>query len=156
MASRQRDARNLPPAATKAQRRGGQRRTVDVERAQSETNESPVSHRRQGVQRRGVFYRRVRRGATYAFALVLVSLCIGSVGYRLVENLDWLDAFHQAAMLLSGQGPVVEMKSVAGKLFDSVYALFCGVILLAATGLLFAPVFHRILHRFHIEDTRDG
>ena len=92
----------------------------------------------------------------YAFALVLVSLCIGSIGYRLLEHLAWLDAFHQAAMLLSGQGPVVTVQSVGGKIFDSIYALFCGVILLAATGLLFAPVFHRILHRFHIEDTRDG
>ena len=52
-------------------------------------------------------------------------------------------------------GPVVELKSVAGKLFDGVYALFCGIILLAATGFLFAPVLHRILHRFHIEDSRD-
>jgi hypothetical protein len=53
-------------------------------------------------------------------------------------------------------GPVVEMSSVAGKVFDGIYALFCGIILLAATGLLFAPVLHRILHRFHIEDSRDG
>jgi len=53
-------------------------------------------------------------------------------------------------------GPVLEMTSTAGKLFDGIYALFCGIILLAATGLLFAPVLHRILHRFHIEDSRDG
>ena len=62
----------------------------------------------------------------------------------------------RAALLLSGMGPVVEMSSVAGKVFDGIYALFCGIILLAATGLLFAPVLHRILHRFHIEDSRDG
>jgi hypothetical protein len=58
-------------------------------------------------------------------------------------------------MLLSGMGPVVDVKTVAGKIFDSVYALFCGVVLLAATGLMFAPVVHRILHRFRIEDTAD-
>ena len=60
-----------------------------------------------------------------------------------------------SALLLSGMGPVVDIKSTAGKLFDSIYALFCGVILLASTGLMFAPVIHRLLHRFHIEDARD-
>jgi hypothetical protein len=103
---------------------------------------------------RRVFLSRVRRAATYAFALVGVTLVSGMIGYHLLERLTWLDAFHQAAMLLSGMGPVVDMTSVWGKLFDGVYALFCGIILLASTGLLFAPVIHRLLHRFHIEDTR--
>jgi len=103
-----------------------------------------------------VFYTRIRRAATYAFALVIATLLTGIIGFHTIEQLPWLDAFHQAAMLLSGMGPVVEMKSSAGKIFDGIYALFCGVILLASTGLLFAPVIHRILHRFHIEDTSDG
>jgi hypothetical protein len=153
MATRQRDGHNAPGA--EAQRRSARQGHVHANRPDSESAGASAP-RRQRLQTRGVFYRRVRRGATYAFALVLATLCIGVIGYRLLENLEWLDAFHQAAMLLSGQGPVVEMHSVAGKIFDSIYALFCGVILLAATGLLFAPVIHRILHRFHIEDTRDG
>lgn len=101
---------------------------------------------------RKLFLLRFRRAATYALALVGVTLLIGMIGYRLLEDLPWLDAFHQSAMLLSGMGPVVNVKTTAGKLFDGIYALFCGVILLASTGLLFAPVIHRILHRFHIED----
>jgi hypothetical protein len=104
---------------------------------------------------REVFYHRVRRGASYAFTLVAATLAFGIVGYRLFEHMSWLDAFHQSALLLSGMGPVVDIKSTAGKLFDSFYALFCGVILLAATGLMFAPVIHRLLHRFHIEDVRE-
>jgi hypothetical protein len=104
---------------------------------------------------REIFYSRVRRAATYAFALVAVTLVAGMLGYHLLESLSWLDAFHQAAMLLSGMGPVVDMNSASGKLFDGIYALFCGVVLLASTGLLFAPVIHRILHRFHIEDASD-
>ena len=99
------------------------------------------------------FISRVRRTAKYAFSLVGVTLAIGMVGYHGLENMSWLDAFHQSAMLLSGMGPVVDLKTTAGKLFDGVYALFCGVVLLAATGLLFAPVLHRLLHRFHIEDS---
>lgn len=104
---------------------------------------------------RTTFLSRFRRAATYALALVAITLAVGMVGYRALEHLTWLDAFHQSAMLLSGMGPVVDMKSDAGKIFDGVYALFCGVILLASTGLMFAPVIHRLLHRFHIEDARD-
>lgn len=104
---------------------------------------------------RGYFFARVLRGARYAALLVAITLAIGMLGYHLIEGIGWLDAFHQAAMLLSGMGPVIDVKTVAGKIFDSLYALFCGIVLLAATGLMFAPVLHRILHRFRIEDTAD-
>jgi intracellular septation protein A len=104
---------------------------------------------------RSIFLSRFRRAAAYAFALVAVTLAVGMIGYRALEHLSWLDAFHQSALLLSGMGPVIDKKSDAGKLFDGVYALFCGVILLASTGLMFAPVIHRLLHRFHLEDARD-
>jgi hypothetical protein len=105
---------------------------------------------------RDVFLSRVRRTGKYALALVVVTLAVGMIGYHELEDISWLDSFHQSALLLSGMGPVVEINSVAGKLFDGIYALFCGIILLASTGLLFAPVLHRILHRFHIEDSHDG
>jgi hypothetical protein len=104
---------------------------------------------------RRVFFSRVRRAGTYALGLVVITLATGMLGYHLIEHISWLDAFHQSALLLSGMGPVIEITSVGGKLFDGIYALFCGIVLLAATGLLFAPVLHRILHRFHIEDTRE-
>ena len=118
---------------------------------------TPAAQRRfaAALAPRSIFLTRIRRAATYAFALVAVTLGIGMIGYRVFENLSWLDAFHQAAMLLSGMGPVADVKSTGGKIFDGIYALFCGVILLASTGLLFAPVIHRLLHRFHIEDARD-
>jgi hypothetical protein len=115
----------------------------------------PERHYVGALPPRRIFFSRVRRAAMYAFTLVIVTLAIGIVGYHGIEDISWLDAFHQSALLLSGMGPVVEIKTVAGKLFDGIYALFCGIILLAVTGLLFAPVLHRILHRFHIEDSRD-
>ena len=104
---------------------------------------------------RRVFLHRFRRGATYAFVVVGVTLVIGMIGYHAFAQMSWLDAFHQAALLLSGVGSAVDVKSDAGKVFDGIYALFCGVILLAVTGLMFAPVIHRLLHRFHLEDARD-
>ena len=100
------------------------------------------------------FYARVRRALALSGSLIGATLLVGTVGYHLVDNFGWLDAFHQSALLLSGMGPVKENASVAGKIFDSLYALFCGVILLGATGIMFTPVIHRILHRFHIEDAR--
>ena len=121
--------------------------------AKGTTDAAPARHPQ--LASRDVFYTRFRRGASYALALVAVTLAIGMFGYRALEHMSWLDAFHQSALLLSGMGPVVDIKSTAGKLFDGIYALFCGVILLAATGLMFAPVIHRILHRFHIEDAGD-
>jgi intracellular septation protein A len=104
---------------------------------------------------RDVFLRRVRRATAYALALVVATLAIGSVGYRVLEHMNWLDAFHQSALILSGVGSTADVKSDGGKVFDAIYALFCGVILLAATGLMFTPVIHRLLHRFHLEDARD-
>ena len=104
---------------------------------------------------RTVFYSRIRRASTFALALVAVTLAIGMVGYHVLERMTWLDAFHQSALLLSGVGSAVEVMSPGGKVFDGIYALFCGVILLAATGLMFTPIIHRLLHRFHLEDARD-
>ena len=103
---------------------------------------------------RNTFFARVRRALALSGSLIGSTLAVGTIGYHLVDNFSWLDAFHQSSLLLSGMGPVKENASVAGKLFDSFYALFCGVILLGATGIMFTPVIHRILHRFHIEDAR--
>ena len=100
-------------------------------------------------------YARIGRAFAVAGAAMIAWLAIGTVFYHGIEDLAWIDAFHQSALLLSGMGPVVDIKSTAGKIFDGFYALFCGVILLASTGLMFAPVIHRILHRFHLEDARD-
>ena len=115
----------------------------------------PTAPRRGALAPRNVFIERVQRGASYALGLVALTLVVGMLGYRAFEQMSWLDAFHQSALLLSGVGSAVEIKSDGGKLFDGIYALFCGVILLLATGLMFAPVIHRLLHRFHLEDTHD-
>ncbi|MFO1313922.1 MAG: hypothetical protein U1F41_17860 [Burkholderiales bacterium] len=101
---------------------------------------------------RGIFLSRVARSTLLALAMLSVTLAAGTVGYHLIDGFAWLDAFHQSAMLLAGMGPVKEINTTAGKLFDSGYALFCAVILLGASGVLFTPLIHRILHRFHLED----
>jgi len=86
-----------------------------------------------------------------ALGLVAFSLLLGMAGYHCFEGLSWLDAFLNAAMLLGGMGPVAEIKTSAGKLFAGCYALYSGLVIITAAGVLAAPLFHRFLHRFHLE-----
>ncbi len=74
------------------------------------------------------------------------------IGYHVFEKLPWMDAFVNAAMILSGMGPVATLQTDAGKIFAGCYALFSGLALVAILGIIFAPVVHRFLHKFHLED----
>ena len=98
------------------------------------------------------FYSRLWRSFVVGALMIAATLAGGTVGYHLVDDFTWLDAFHQSSMLLAGMGPVKEINTVAGKLFDSFYALFCAFVMLGAAGIVFTPLIHRALHRFHIED----
>jgi hypothetical protein len=109
-----------------------------------------------GLASKPVFLSRVWRSMALALLLIAGTLAVGTFGYHVIDSFDWLDAFHQSAMLLAGMGPVKDIDTVAGKLFDSFYALFCALVLLGAAGILFTPVVHRILHRFHLEDAGPG
>jgi hypothetical protein len=100
------------------------------------------------------FIRRVLRHALAAVALLLVSLALGMAGYEYFEGLPWRDAFVNAAMLIGGMGPVDPLRTAGGKVFAGLYALYAGLVFLVASGLVFAPIVHRVLHRFHWE--RDG
>jgi hypothetical protein len=99
------------------------------------------------------FLRRVISGVKVAAYLLLGTLVVGVVGYHLIAHLSWLISFQQASLLLAGMGPVVTDLPDAGRVFESIYALFCGVMLLGSTGILFTPFIHRLLHAFHVEDS---
>jgi predicted branched-subunit amino acid permease len=101
------------------------------------------------------FRRRLAHSATIAVGLVVISLSIGMLGYRGLEGLSWPDAFLDASMLLGGMGPVHSPQTLAGKLFAGVYALYCGLVVIALAGILLAPVAHRMLHKFHAETDDD-
>ncbi len=100
---------------------------------------------------RAAFAARMARSAAAALALVGLSLAMGMSGYHLFEGMAWIDALVNSAMLLGGMGPVGELHTSAGKVFASLYALYCGLVLIVVIGVLFAPVFHRFMHRFHLE-----
>ncbi len=105
------------------------------------------------LSRAGFVWRFVRHFAL-AQALVTLSLGIGMAGYMYFENLAWRDAFVNAAMLLGGMGPVDPLKTDGGKIFAGLFALYAGLIFLIIAGVLLVPVVHRIVHRFHWEQTR--
>ena len=108
-------------------------------------------HRRQGLLPRAAFMRRQARFTLVALGIIAGSLLMGMIGYRVFEGLSWVDAFLNAAMLMGGMGPLAPLTTTAGKIFAGCYALYCGLVLLISVGILAAPLFHRFLHRFHLE-----
>ena len=95
------------------------------------------------------FVRRLLLHFAAALAVLSVSLALGMVGYEYFEHLPWRDAFLNTAMLIGGMGPVDPPKTNGGKVFAGLYALYAGLVFLAAAGLVLAPILHRLLHRFH-------
>ena len=108
-----------------------------------EHHKTPLLPRRQ-------FFRRMARYAGFALVILAFSLGIGAAGYHAFGGLPWTDAFLNASMILTGMGPVDRMETEAGKLFASFYALYSGIAFLTLAGVLFAPVYHRFLHKFHL------
>ena len=103
---------------------------------------------------RRLFLGRVGRSSIAFAVIVALSLAVGTIGYRIAAELPWVDALLNAAMILTGMGPVDRMTTDGGKLFAAGYALFSGVAFLSSVGVLAAPVVHRFLHRFHVEHGR--
>lgn len=96
----------------------------------------------------------VRAGVIW-LAMTGVGLAIGMVGYAWTEGMSATDAFLNAAMILSGMGPVAELKTTGGKLFAGVYAIFSGLFIVVATGFVLAPLLHRVMHALHVEGGQD-
>src|SRR5262249_33635542 len=92
---------------------------------------------------RAQFYRRIARNAMVGLVMVVISLSIGIVGYHWLEGLSWLDSFLNAAMILSGMGPVDVLHHSAAKIFAGCYAIFSGIALISTAAIVFAPLVHR-------------
>ena len=97
------------------------------------------------------FLRRLAVSAALGLLLILMSLAVGMAGYHYFESLAWIDAFANAAMILSGMGPLAQPQTNAGKLFAGLYALYSGLAVVMIAGITFAPAVHRFLHQLHLE-----
>jgi hypothetical protein len=113
-----------------------------------ETRQQPLLSRR-------AFARRVALSFCAASVLIGVSLLGGMAGYHFLEGMAWIDAFANASMILSGMGPLDPPRTWSGKLFAGLYALYSGLAVILAAGILFTPIIHRMLHGFHLEGKRE-
>ncbi len=107
--------------------------------------------RHQPLFSRAAFLWRLVSSFCVALVLVSISLAAGMAGYHYSEKMPWIDAFANAAMILSGMGPLAPLNTWGGKLFAGLYALYSGLAVIVAAGLILAPVVHRVLHRFHVK-----
>jgi TRAP-type C4-dicarboxylate transport system permease small subunit len=112
-------------------------------------------HHRQPLLTHAQFLRRLLRSAGLAVGIIAVSLVIGMLGYHFIAGLDWVDSFENAAMILSGMGPVDDMPGDGARIFAGSYALFSGVVFLTTVAVLLAPMVHRMLHRLHAATDED-
>jgi hypothetical protein len=108
-------------------------------------------HRKQPLLSQQSFVKRLVYAAILSAVLLAVWTVVGMIGYHALAGLGWVDAFLNSAMIVGGMGPVDILNSQPAKVFAGFYAIFSGVIFLSIFGLLIAPVFHRFLHRFHLD-----
>jgi hypothetical protein len=114
-------------------------------------------HKKQQLAPIHVYRKRLKTNALIAFVILVLSLFIGMLGYKLtIPEFDWYDSLLNASMILSGMGPVVDNNIVltkAAKVFASIYAIFSGVTFLTTFGIFLTPVLHRFFHKLHLEET---
>jgi hypothetical protein len=108
-------------------------------------------HHRKPLLSRREFMVRLTRYFCFSLLILAFSIGVGTAGYHFWGNLSWIDSFLNASMILTGMGPVDHLETNEGKLFSAFYALFSGISFLTFVGVLFAPFYHRFLHRFHLE-----
>ncbi len=99
-----------------------------------------------------IFIRRIICNLAIGVGVILFSLGIGMAGYSYFEKMGWVDAYENAAMILSGMGPADTITTAGGKIFAGTYALFSGIIFLVVIAILIAPIFHRFFHSFLVSD----
>ena len=109
-------------------------------------------HKNQRIAPVAVFVRRLIGYIGIAILLIALALFSGIAGYHWIAGFDWIDALLNASMILGGMGPVNLLTNTAAKVFASLYALFSGLVFIAVMGIVFSPIVHRMLHKFHIDN----
>lgn len=104
---------------------------------------------------RAHFFRRLGANVALALGFIVASLAVGMAGYHWLGGLGWVDSFLNAAMILSGMGPVDTLQRDGAKIFAGLYAIYSGLLVVATSALIFAPVLHRVLHKLHLKNEQD-
>jgi hypothetical protein len=109
--------------------------------------------RKQPLSSARIFALRLICSVLIGFLLVILALAVGVWGYHYYEDMSWVDAFVNAAMILSGMGPLTPLHTTGGKLFAGMYAIFSGLAFILIIGVILAPVIHRFFHAFHLDES---
>lgn len=119
-----------------------------------------LEHRKQPLASSRKFWSRTLKFLGFSSAVIGFSLFLGMLGYHLLAGITWVDAFYNASMILTGMGPALDIETLPMecrspvKIFAGVYAIYSGVVFLAATGLLLTPAIHRFFHKLHLDDSK--
>lgn len=101
---------------------------------------------------RRIFFYRLLFSIFLGLSFLCAALLVGMLGYHYLEGMPWIDSFLNAAMILSGMGPITPLVTTSAKLFAGIYALFSGLVFLMVMGIIFAPIVHRLFHQWHLDD----
>jgi uncharacterized membrane protein len=106
------------------------------------------------VNRKSKLIRRTSRNLLWAFVVILIALAIGMMGYSYFGGMDFWKSFANAAMILSGMGPLdtTSLNTPMGEFFEGAYALLSGLLFFAVAGYALAPALHHVLRDFHLQD----
>ena len=99
-----------------------------------------------------VFVSRMAAFVAIAGIFIAVALLMGIMGYHHIAQFAWVDSILEASMILGGMGPINPLITTGAKIFASGYALFSGLVFIAVMGIVLAPITHRMLHTFHVDD----
>jgi hypothetical protein len=110
-----------------------------------------LEHKNSQLLSRQDFFVRMGWYVFFGCLFLVFSLGVGTIGYHITANLGWVDAFLNASMILTGMGPVDKLETETAKVFASFYAIFSGVAFLTFCGVLFTPIYHRFIHKFHLD-----
>jgi hypothetical protein len=97
------------------------------------------------------FLGRLMWGLVIAAVIDALALVIGAIGFRGFEGLPWTEAYLNAALVMTGNGPIARMGSTSGKVFLLVYALAGVVVFATVISCVAVPLLHRALHAFHLD-----
>lgn len=112
--------------------------------------------RYEGLISRHRFAMRLLAHLLLAILFIGVSLVAGVLGYLWIEgDVHWHDVTLSMAMVASGIGPTMLPQTASGKLFLAFYGAYISVVFVAVLGLVLAPILHRVLHAFHLDDEDD-
>ena len=89
----------------------------------------------------------------WAMMVVLSVVLIGVFAHLWLEtHVSWQDALLNTALIVGGIGPYIVPTTMGGKIFFSLYGIFIGLMFVATLSLILAPIAHRIIHVFHMDD----